>query len=194
MALEVELKAHVADPLQLKGRLEALEGISSPFCELKEDTYFCRRGEDALFRMRVEQSGPSFDAMQGTLAFTYKDKAIKGGIEVNEEVEFTSHPDQGSSALEFFLSLGYELYLTKTKKGYLYTYPVALDLPLLTIELVEVMGLGWFLEIELVLDERDKVDRAQKALVGFLSLLGIKESAIEEAYYMHMLKKKKPEA
>ncbi len=195
MAFEVELKAHVAEPLLLKDRLETLQGISSALCELKEDTYFSCKGEDALFRMRIEQSGPSFAAMQGTLVFTYKEKTMRGGVEVNEEVEFTSSPDQGEAARLFFLKLGYEVYITKIKKGYLYTLPVLPTLPPLTIELVEVVGLGWFLELEFVVEDADLVDQAQGALLDFLSLLKIEESAIEGAYYMHMLKpQKRPEA
>ncbi len=192
MSLEIELKAHVADPLELHKRLEALAGISSPLCELKSDTYLSK--EEVLFRMRAEQQGPSFEQMQGTLVFTYKNKSRKCGIEVNEEVEFTSSIDQAEPALSFFLGLGYEVYITKTKKGYLYTYPVAADLPPLVIELVEVLGLGWFIEMEFVLEDEGKVGQAKQALLDVLSLLEIKESAIEGEYYMQMLKKKKPEA
>jgi len=194
MSLEVELKAHIADPLALQGRLEALAGISVALCELKSDTYLSFKGKDTLFRMRVEQSGPSFAEMQGTLVFTYKDKSRKEGIEVNDEVEFTSSPDQAESALAFFLSMGYEVYITKTKKGYRYTYPFSAFLPPLVIELVEVTGLGWFVEMECILEDERKVPQAKKALLNLLSLLGIKESAIEGEYYMQLLKKKKPEA
>lgn len=194
MSLEVELKAHVADPLALQGRLVALAGISAALCELKSDTYLSFKGEDTLFRMRVEQSGPSFEQMQGTLVFTYKDKSRKEGIEVNEEVEFTSSPDQAESALAFFLSMGYEVHVTKTKKGYRHTYPFSADLPPLVIELVEVMGLGWFIEMEFVLEDEGKIGQAKTALLDVLSLLGVKESAIEGEYYMQLLKKKKPEA
>ena len=62
--------------------------------------------------------------MEGSLVFTYKNKAIKDGIEVNEEVEFTSTSDQGGAALQFFLSLGYVTYITKQKKGFFYTIPI----------------------------------------------------------------------
>ncbi|MDD4574690.1 MAG: class IV adenylate cyclase [Sphaerochaeta sp.] len=194
MALEVELKAHVAEPLLLQQRIEALAGISLARCELKEDTYLSREGEDALFRIRAEQSGRSFETMEGVLVFTYKNKAIKNGIEVNEEVEFTSTSDQGEAALQFFLSLGYVTYITKTKKGYLYTYTASKDLPPLTIELVEIATLGWFIEMEFVLEDHSRVNLAKKTLLDLLTQLGIKHSKIESEYYMHLLKKNKPEA
>lgn len=194
MGVEVEIKAHVPDHALLRQRLETLVGISCALCELKEDTYFSLAGEEPLFRMRLEQSGPSFDAMQGSLVFTYKDKTIREGIEVNEEVEFTCPATEGPSALQFFLSLGYDLFITKTKRGCRYTYPMDRCLPPLTVELVEVVGLGWFLEMEFVLDDTSKVGLAKDCLLRFLALVGVESSAIEEEYYMHMLKKKKPEA
>lgn len=194
MSLEVELKAHVSDHLALQKRLELLPGISPALCELKQDTYFSHPNEDALFRMRLEQTGKSFESMQGTLVFTYKNKALKEGIEVNEEVEFCSPSDQGPSALQFFLSMGYEVYITKTKRGYAYTYAVEPELPLLTIELVEVIGLGWFIEMEFVLENKSLIGQARDSLLSTLDALGIGRSDIEDQYYMHMLKKKKPEA
>jgi len=194
MGLEVELKAHVLDHSLLKKRIEALSGISSGLCEHKSDTYFSRIGEDALFRMRLVQSGPCFESMQGTLVFTFKNKTLKEGIEVNEELEFNSTSDQAPSALQFFLNLGYEIYITKTKRGYLYTYPVISGLPVLTIELVEVASLGWFIEMEFVLEDISMVEQAKVRLLQILDLLGISRSAIEDEYYMHLLTKKKPEA
>ncbi|HKL58484.1 MAG TPA: adenylate cyclase [Sphaerochaeta sp.] len=196
MSFEVELKAHVLDHVLLQQRIEALVGISPALCELKEDTYFSLPGEDVHFRMRLEQSGPSFDTMQGHVVFTYKDKTRKEGIEVNEEVEFSSPSDQSPFALQFFLNMGYELYIKKTKRGYLYTYPVSGELPVLTIELVEVLGLGWFLEMEFVLEDiaKARVELAKAFLLSVLDELGIDHSQIEEKYYMHLLKKKKPEA
>ncbi|NBK22736.1 MAG: CYTH domain-containing protein [Spirochaetia bacterium] len=193
MGLEVELKAHVSDHVSLKQRIETLSGISSAVCEYKQDTYFCLAGEDALFRMRLEKSGPSFDAMQGLLFFTHKDKTLRKGIEVNEEVEFCCPSSQWPSALQFFLNLGYEVFITKTKRGYHYTYPIGQDLPPMTVELVEVFGLGWFLEMEFVLDDTAKVEQARDCLLNALDQVGIDHAMIEEEYYMHMLKKK-PEA
>ena len=194
MRVEVELKAHVSDFAQLQKRIESLAGVSPSLCEYKEDTYFSQSEEDALFRMRLEQTGSSFDAMQGTLVFTYKNKTLKEGIEVNEEVEFNSTSDQAKAALQFFLSMGYELYITKTKKGYVYTYSVVPDLPLLTIELVEVVGLGWFIEMEFILEDTSMVERARNCLLLVLDQVGVERSSVENEYYMHMLKKKKPEA
>jgi len=194
MGLEVELKAHVSDHALLQQRIESLRGISPCLCEHKQDTYFSRTGEDALFRMRLVQSGPSFVSMQGTLVFTYKNKTIQEGVEVNEEMEFSSTSDQGPFAQQFFISMGYEVYITKTKKGYVYAYPVAPDLPLLTIELVEVVGLGWFLEMEFILEDSSKVEAARHSLLLVLDQVGVDRCAIEDEYYMHLLKKKKPEA
>ncbi|MGB4406654.1 MAG: CYTH domain-containing protein [Sphaerochaeta sp.] len=194
MGVEVELKAHVSDHALLKKRIEALTGISSCLCELKQDTYLSPKWEDSHFRMRLEQRGPSFESMQGTLVFTYKNKELADGIEVNEEVEFNASSDQDVAALHFFLSMGYEIYITKTKRGYVYSYSVCPDLPPLTIELVEVVGLGWFIEIEFVLENPSKVEMAREKLLLVLDQVGVGRSSVEEKYYMDMLKKRKPEA
>ncbi len=189
MALEVELKAHVEDPITLRHTLDGLGGISKAVCEVKQDIYYTEvKDEDPLFRLRLESTGPSFSELTGKIWFTRKYKSLKDGIEVNKEIEFTSSADQHEKAHEFCLSLGYQEYIRKTKRGYFYTY-TSKDYPApLHIELVEIAGLGWFLEMEFLLDEEKQVSEAKTCLHQMLSLLDISEEAIEERYYMHMLK------
>jgi len=187
MGIEVELKAHVRDPISLKIELEALKGISSPRCEYKEDVYYCLPNEDALFRLRRESSGSTFSALEGQLVFTRKYKTLKDGIEVNQELEFTSHDSQFEQAHAFFLSLGYEIYIRKTKRGYAYSYSISSELPALHLELVEVPPLGWFLEMEFVLTDETKVPVARTFLLNMLEMLGIDQTDIESRYYMHLL-------
>ncbi|NLE14937.1 MAG: CYTH domain-containing protein [Spirochaetales bacterium] len=188
MAYEVELKAHVHDQAKLKCRLDALNGISAPLCEIKEDVYYCVPGEDALFRLRRESIGPSFSALDGQIVFTKKLKTLKDGIEVNQELEFTASDSQFDQAHAFCLALGYEVYIRKTKRGYAYSCPVSTDLPFLHIELVEVPPLGWFLEMEFVLEEEKKVPEARTFLMEMLYRLGLGQADIESRYYMHLLK------
>ncbi len=188
MALEVELKAHVHDVSLLKRSLEALKGIGTPLCEIKEDVYYCIAHEDALFRLRRESSGPSFTALSGQIVFTRKVKILQDGIEVNQELEFTAGDDQFESAHAFCLSLGYEVYIRKTKRGYSYSYQISEGFPPLHLELVEVPPLGWFLELEFVLEDETKVPVARTFLLQMLQNLGIDRTEIESRYYMHLLK------
>lgn len=188
MSFEVELKAHIQDPEELRRKLEAVSGIAGPVFEVKDDIYYANVGEDALFRLRRESRGPSFDEMSGQLIFTRKYKTLKDGIEVNQELEFAASDSQFDQAHAFFLSLGYELYIRKTKKGYSYQCSVSDALPCLHLELVEVPPLGWFLEMEFVLEDETKVPIARTFLVTILEELGIDQSCIESRYYMHLLK------
>jgi adenylate cyclase class 2 len=188
MAIEVELKAHVNDWQQLKATIDREHAVVGPLYEVKDDIYYCRSGEDALFRLRVEQSGPSFSALQGKVVFTRKYKEMKEGIEVNQELEFCCEATEAEKAHAFFLSLGFEQYIRKTKKGYFYRWNVDSELPSLHLELVEVGTLGWFLEMEFVLEDEEKVPLARTFLRTILAQLGIAEHMIESRYYMHLLK------
>ncbi len=187
MAMEVELKAHVQDWQLLKERIEQQVGLEGPVYELKDDIYYCREGEDALFRLRLEQKGPSFSKLAGQVVFTRKYKQLKEGIEVNEELEFCCDANEAEAADTFFLSLGFEHYTRKTKKGYFYTWKVDASLPPLHLELVEVGSLGWFLEMEFVLEDEKKVPLARTFLRTILAQLGVDEQRIESRYYMHLL-------
>ena len=188
MALEVELKAHVQDVDLVKNRLSSLAENGTVLCEVKDDIYYCNQGEDALFRIRLSQEGPSFDQMEGTVLFTRKYKSLAEGVEVNREVEFTTDPSQFATAQAFMLSLGYEQYIRKAKRGYLYTFAVSPLLPSVHAELVEVSTLGWFLELEFIVESDALVPVAKKALTETLERLGLEQTAVESRYYMHLLK------
>ncbi|MXI85852.1 CYTH domain-containing protein [Sphaerochaeta halotolerans] len=188
MSYEVELKAHVDDPITLMHDIEQHTGIVDACCEEKDDIYYALLGDEPLFRLRMERFGPSFHELSGNVRFTRKYKNLKGGIEVNEEVEFLTSSDQAEQAHAFFLSLGYQVYIRKTKRGYSYEWKVDETLSALHIELVEIASLGWFLEMEFVLEAEEQVPYARTRLLEVLSLLGVPQERIEERYYMHLLK------
>jgi adenylate cyclase class 2 len=189
MAMEVELKAHVSDPQAVIAALERLDRISPATSEYKEDLYFSEgTGKEPLFRLRIEQTGPDFDSMSGSVILTYKDKSIEDGIEVNSEKEVILPVEQAANAETFFLALGYVPYIRKTKRGYSFHLELEGFSPRLHIELVSVEGLGWFLEMEFLTDRTEDVPVARGHLREVLSWVGIEESAIEPRYYMHMLK------
>lgn len=179
MSFEVELKAHVPDP----ERLRAL--LPSPLLEEdKDDVYYSLPGGPALFRIRREVVDG-----KGETLFTYKEKKKEGGIETNGEWEFTAPADQFGPALLFARKLGYEVFVEKHKKGWSCSLPSG-DLTLgdAHAELVEVPPLGWFFEVEFVLEDMRFIIPAENALKAILARFGIEESAIEPAYYMDMLR------
>ena len=178
MAFEVEVKAHVDDPLRVQTVIEALALISAPTPIDKDDWYFSTPGQQALFRLRREA---------GRVLFTRKRKRMDGDIEANEEFEFETDEGQFDRAVAFVTSLGYEVAAQKTKRGLSYSLAWGDGLGDLTIELCEVSTLGWFIEMEFVLEKRAQVEDAKRALGKALALLEIENSQIEGKPYLLLL-------
>ena len=173
--IEVELKAHLRD------RTATLAAVAS-FAEAvggvdKHDAYWhgpdwrSDRGERG-FRVRREGDAS---------VVTFKSKRTEGGIEVNHEREFAVS-DEAAFA-EFALRLGCEAFYGKRKTGVAFTASRA------TIEIIDVEGLGDFIEVEILLDDEDpeKIVQAKAELLGLLERAGVGESDIEPRFYSELL-------
>ena len=79
---------------------------------------------------------------------------------------------------------GLQVGLRKYKKGSAWTNNDV------TAELCEVQGLGWFLELEILVPSADEqtIREAQNRLLSFLKETGVDEGRIESRYYTEMLK------
>ncbi|MFA5448283.1 MAG: CYTH domain-containing protein [Sphaerochaeta sp.] len=179
MALEVELKAHIADPRRLQVTLEGLEGISEATAIDKQDCYIGPDADTFVVRLRSEND---------TLAITHKKRTIADGVETNQEIEFSTELRQKGAVLDLFAVLGYTEQLTKRKTGLRYTLEAVDELGPLTIEVCEVSPLGWFLEMEYLVDDPSLVEKARRALLQTLSLVEIDRSLVESRPYMNLLK------
>jgi adenylate cyclase class 2 len=198
MAIEIELKAHVSYPGIVKTRISALAG--SPASIEKEDAYWRPQSGEAHglppsgVRIRKEvHTGPGGDKKEQALV-TYKAKELQGGIEINEEWEFTVSDD--TVFRDLLRRLGLVPGLWKYKKGWSWSYRG------ITVELCEVSGshsqgacpeeldLGWFAELELLADNdrAETTASAHTALLGLLEEIGIGADQIEERYYSEMLR------
>lgn len=179
MVREIECKVAIsnAEVAQLANRIdtqfpEAVKGKVH-----KEDTYYgMPAGRALLFRIRKDQTGISVTKKK-------KDKR-SDGAEVNQEIEF-SVPSKDLSALKyFFLALGYIEKIKKRKIG------MSWQQDTLTIELVEVEHLGWFLEIEKLLAEQAS-DATVAATLEYLAKirkqLGVGDYPLQGRYYSEML-------
>jgi adenylate cyclase class 2 len=179
---EIELKAHVENPEQLKIRLEALAAYRGAF--EKEDAYwFPQKPGFAIppSGIRVRREKEAGREGSPLIHVTYKTKEVRKGIEINDEREFDV-----SSAEEFeglIGLLGFEKGIAKKKKGWAYSHGS------INAELSEVEGLGWFIELEILSDKKDEetLARAREELLRFLGDLGIGEEALESRYYTEML-------
>lgn len=187
MAAEIELKAHVQDIEKLRKLLS--EKAEYLYAFEKEDNYWF--GAAALPRSglrvrREKRTYPDGRDESSTLA-TYKIKEVRDGIEINDEQEFTVEP-----ALEFekFLSIvGLKPGVSKQKRGWAFSGRG------INAELLEVKGLDWFLELEIIVNDPEAVSNRKEAfadekkrLLDFLDCLGIEKEAIESRFYTDMLR------
>ncbi|HHU37578.1 MAG TPA: class IV adenylate cyclase [Treponema sp.] len=176
---EVELKAHITDPEKIATALCSLPDARFVRETIKRDVYWHLQKSPVRIRIREED---------GLITLTYKRKEIQGNIEVNDEQEFTV---SNRAALEILLTdIGFTVALSKEKKTEIYTISADGESPI-TAEISLVGSLGWFLELEIILDETNPnesiISRSQDALYRLLAACGVDESAIEPRYYSELL-------
>lgn len=143
----------------------------------KDDIYYTRQSEHkALFRLRREEDG---------ITVTRKEKEERNdGVEVNHEIEFSCQVEDFHGLGQFFASLAYVPLIEKRKHGTAWVHGT------LTVELVEVDGLGWFLEMERLLPDDASDTAVEQALLGLAELreqLDIATYPLESRYYIDML-------
>jgi adenylate cyclase class 2 len=180
--IEIELKARLRDRAATVATVSAFAGAGSEVD--KSDEYW--RGPDWRaspgardFRLRVEG---------GSSTVNFKAKRSEGGIEVNRESEFdvSNRP----AFVEFIRRLGCEPHYAKRKRGLKFSLAEegAYAGPA-TIEILEVPGLGDFIEIEILLEWEDPaaVERAGREIRALLSRSGVSEEAVESRFYSELL-------
>jgi predicted adenylyl cyclase CyaB len=195
MAVEVELKVHLDDAEAMKGRLSALGEYRGSF--KKSDSYWIPVKTEAGImpapsmgvRVRYENGNGAEAAAPESGMVTYKTKEISGGIEVNNECEFSV---SNAALFEELLSrLGLYNDICKEKEGWAWLILPETDgrAPILA-ELSMVTKLGWFLELEILLSGNDgqTVQESRLRLLALLEKLNIPPERIEARPYTVMLK------
>lgn len=185
MMREIELKAHAANALELKQRIESLYGEGRDVA--KSDVYFHLPGEvKQALRMRNNR---------GVLEFTAKKTSSDDLSEDNKEYEFTCDINERDRAFDFFCCLGYEPYFRKNKNGWEWTVGDV------HVELLEVSGFrygfenemkshGYFLEMEILIPFRQtSVDprEEQNKLYNLLHRFGLRDEDVERGSYRSMI-------
>lgn len=187
MSYEIELKAHVVPEDVERVRdclLSSGAGYIGPTD--KFDIYWAKTSDgEPVFRTRRQLTvqGPE-------VLFTAKPSKTKSekGTENNQELEFVTPDKQWDNVLTFCSGIGLQVCRLKWKKGFEYT--VDIDGFTIHAELLDVRYLGWFLELEICVDDIAAVDSeaADKALRKLLSICGIPEDAVEGRGYNRMLR------
>ena len=192
MAIEIELKAWVSNPQELRTKLSSLAVFKGTF--EKNDVFFdhvCLEEAKGIpnYGVRVRQETFVYpDGNQKELSLvTYKIKELRDNIEVNEEKEF--EVSSGEAFIEFLLHLGFRERIRKQKKGGSYDYNG------MNVELTRVEDLGWFIEMEILLSQRDdeKIENERMRLLDFLDRLEIGRNSIESRSYSVMLAENIPQ-
>ena len=197
MVTEIELKAHVRDSEALRLLLAEKAEYLGSF--EKNDTYWSNDkinfgeihpGVPGLppsgLRVRTENRVlPDGTNMEATFA-TYKNKEVRDGIEINNEQEFEvrSRSCHSIPVFEDFLRrIGLKPGAAKKKRGWAFSYEG------ITVELLEVESLGWFVELEIIADNNreETFARGKQRLLDFLATIGIAKEAIESRFYSEML-------
>lgn len=178
MAWEVEVKAHVSDHEGLGVLLTNRYGNGKDFD--KRDAYYEQEAAPGktAFRLRNQSSSQTGTASD---LVTLKHKGMKDGVEINDEIEFSVSSPEAFAA--FARSLGYRLGLEKRKRGRVWDAG-----PDVHIELAEVVGLGWFVEIEAIVERESDVESARLRVKKILAELGVQERDIEPRYYSSLLR------
>ena len=172
MAIEVEVKLRVAEPEPLARRLDTYAGFVRHY--RKTDRYYGKPGGGRpVFRLRDDGD---------RRICTVKERDLKEDFEHNVETEFSI--DDAAAFDRFAAALGYTVLVEKRKQGREYRNGD------IVLELSEVATLGWFLEIECLLDEasdRSARNAAEERIRAVMDDLALSRDAIETRPYTQML-------
>ncbi len=186
--IEVELKARLRDRNAVEARVASFARREGAVDKL--DSYW--HGPD--WRLKRGTKGFGVRAEDGRNVVTFKTKRSEGGIEINREREFAI--DDPEAFIEFALRLGCESFYSKRKRGVRYrAAPAGCEAPSVacdgaaTIELIEVDGLGDFIEIEVLLEDEEPgaIALAQGEIRALLSRAGVAAEDIEPRFYSELL-------
>lgn len=136
----------------------------------KKDIYYSDK-DDYFMRIR------EFDNKEFFL--TIKNKTIDLSIETNDELEFQI--DSFEDFNNLFFELGFSKIKRKEKISQVFRYKNA------NLELNEIKSLGYFLEIEILLENESEIFQAKKDLENLFLNLGYSSADFEKRYYLDLL-------
>jgi adenylate cyclase class 2 len=192
VGFEIEIKAWAEDPEGIGRLISRFALYEGEF--LKEDEYWLKgeaAGNSAVqdaagipvtgIRIRRECRTDSEGRSRRTILVTCKIKEVREGIEVNDEREF--EVSDAEAFAELLGRLGFERGQRKIKQGRVWAWEG------IRAEILELRGLGWFVELEIIADNDrpETVAAARSRLLDLLGKLGIGEEKIEARYYTELL-------
>lgn len=179
MTVEVEAKFRVQDTDAVAARLKQLGASELPAIDLS-DVYFGHPARDfASTReaLRVRTRGDGAD-------LTYKGTAQPGAaVKSREEIEVGLENSATGAVMErLLLRLGFRVVAALHKRRI--PFVVEQGGKSFTVVLDDVQGIGRFVEVETLVKGTSEVPEAEKAVLAFAGLLGLK--AREPRSYLEM--------
>jgi len=178
--VEIELKARVADWKHVHSRLTSMLTYSGEV--EKNDEYWSVPLVESFIpatgfrlRLRIEP---------GKSTVTFKEKTYSASMEVNKEVEFGV--DDPTAFREFLGKMSAKFLYRKRKTGSLWRGDNGI-----AAELVHVDGLGDYLEVETLFEERGSaeidIEKTRTMLFSVIERCGCTQDDIEERPYSQLL-------
>ncbi len=178
MPFEVENKFRVADPAELRRRIESL---GAKFCgsETHSDSYFNHPSRD--FR-QTDEALRIRDA-NGEICLTFKGPRFNSGIKMREEIELPlgPSPDAEQSAITILNRLGFRFVACVKKRRDV--YHLSKERWSIEVCMDDVDQLGTFAEIELVAEAAD-LEQAKQLVIDLQRELHLGEP--ESRSYLKM--------
>ncbi len=173
MSLEIEIKTRLSSPDAIRKTLVQQFGQGTLI--KRKDQYFSR-AQDRFDHIRLREEN------EDTI-ITFKDKKISQGIEENLEIQFKV--DNKEAFKEFLEKLRFFPSYSKEKNVETF-YDKEQNL---TYELVHIPVLGYFIEIESVIEKQSQAKEAHEKVHQALLSLGLEEKDIETQPYKALLEK-----
>ncbi|PRQ94463.1 class IV adenylate cyclase [Borreliella burgdorferi] len=167
---EIESKAFIP-PKELK-RIIKLANKKFKFIkeEIKTDIYYSNQKK--IIRIR------KLNTLEKIVTFKKKILDNNHTVEINKEIEFKI--DSINNFLTLIKELKFKKLYKKIKKSLIY------QTNNLNIEINEIKNLGFFLEIEKIINNQNDIDLAKKEIDNIINQFGLKEN-IETRPYSELL-------
>ncbi|WKC76413.1 class IV adenylate cyclase [Borreliella valaisiana] len=164
---EVESKAFIP-PKELK-RIIKLANKKFKFIkeEIKTDIYYSN--PQKIIRIR------KLNTLEKIVTFKKKILGNNNTIEINKEVEFKI--DSINNFLILMKELKFKKLYKKRKKSLIY------QTNNLNVEINEIKNLGFFLEIEKIINDQNDIDLAKKEIDSIINQFGLKKNLETRSYF-----------
>ena len=176
--MEVECKFRVQDAIAIRKRLKDLGGVYLRR-EEHRDTYLQHPSRD----FRKTDEALRIREVDGEPFITYKGPRLTGPIKIRPEIELPMVSGTVDDWLKIWGHLGFVVALTVPKTREVYTLEHCHRSVTITLDHVE--SLGYFSEIERMINDQCEIEQAQRDIQEVGQRLGL--SQVESHSYLSML-------